>query len=301
MDQDLGDNDAGGWSSDVPPSAPSSISADYSSFSPVENYTNNCEYLRAAGDSAGSTDACYVRNPRTKSGRKETELRCDVIYNDELTQKQQDEFCKDKRVKKGNVYVEEEEAHWNYTYRILDPTKTKVLYVGITSRSVQQRCAEHGVRISDTNDLCQFLMVVPNRGVALGVQQFLMEVYGFGSGSTANLQRNFDYSTGLARDTGWFNNRAPSLRNKRRNISASISQVCIALSCMLATWRLICITRAGSQRPLIHGTRRARMLGGPIFLRAADAVPRGSSLPPFSTSSGGRQLAQRRVRAHNNR
>ena len=62
-------------------------------------------------------------------------------------------------------------------------------------------------------------MIVPYRGVALAVEQFLIEAYGFQS-RPAN--RNFD--TNELFDRGWFNNRPPALTNRRRNFSAKYNR-----------------------------------------------------------------------------
>jgi hypothetical protein len=86
-------------------------------------------------------------------------------------------------------------------------------YVGITFDPVR-RCRDHGYGPPNT-DGCQELMVVPSRGVAAAVEQYLMEVYGFAFRPT-----NTNYDTGNVRTRGWFDGRPAALRNLRRNFSA---------------------------------------------------------------------------------
>ena len=215
-DKDLGDGDTGGLGPALPTSAASGPPP-ASGFGERTNYAVSCTTARVAGATPQGCPIPEARDPRKKTARKEEELRCDEEYEDELKRRRQQELCS---------YVDDggtrrPTIEWNSVYRIIDPDdSTRVVYVGITKRAVSQRCHEHGVPITDPHDRCQLLMTVPNRGVALAVEQFLMETYGFGPGSTTGLRQNINYDTSTTRTEGWFNGRQSTLRNRTRNFSA---------------------------------------------------------------------------------
>jgi hypothetical protein len=156
---------------------------------------------------ASTQQVCVFRDARGKSKRKEKELECGEEVRDELGRT---------RARRDCPQDFDEPVEWHEVYRVIaksDPNK--VIYVGMTKRTYQVRCPEHGYALSQ----CELVIVVPGRFMALAVEQFLMEVYGFNS-KIDNRNYSENPPTGKLYTAGWFSGRAPSLHNGRRNFSA---------------------------------------------------------------------------------
>jgi hypothetical protein len=165
-----------------------------------------------------STDCPTLGNPYAETERKEEDQRCYGSYALQIRRV----YGRDKEVQWCPT-DEGEDADWTWVYRLRRKYEPghPVWYVGIT-KDMNVRCRAHGYPATDRT-YCNPLMRVPSRGVALAVEQSLMEAYGFGPRSKlAGKNIDYDDPTEDRFETigGWLSGRPPALSNHRRNFSA---------------------------------------------------------------------------------
>jgi hypothetical protein len=178
----------------------------------AREYYRDAPAATAAADGGGETCPAPM-DPLKKSKKKRKKFSCTALLRKALGRRRAAQYCKS------------DEDSWTYVYRLIDPRTRRAFYVGeVLERNWDVRCATHMRTYGlPSPRFCQRLEIVPNKAVAVSVEQALIEAYGFGPRRIAGKRPVTNWHYGdptFVWTTGWLSGRAPALANGRRNFSA---------------------------------------------------------------------------------